>query len=48
MLRRIRFDFEDAIDHVMARCNVREVIVRDDGDRRWLIDGLEHTVVRQR
>ena len=31
---------------MMARGNARQKIVRDDADRRRLIDGLEHTVVR--
>jgi REP element-mobilizing transposase RayT len=30
----------------MARGNARQKIVRDDADRRRLIDGLEQTVVR--
>jgi len=47
MPRRPRIEFEGAIDHVMARGNARLKIVRDDGDRRRLIDGLERTVVRQ-
>jgi putative transposase len=46
MPRRLRIEFEGAIYHVMARGNARQKIVRDDGDRRRLIDGLEHTVVR--
>jgi hypothetical protein len=45
MPRRSRIDFEEAIDHAMARRNARQKIVRDDADRRWLIDGLEQTVV---
>jgi REP element-mobilizing transposase RayT len=35
-----------SIYHVMARGNARQKIVRDDADRRRLIDGLEQTVVR--
>jgi putative transposase len=46
MPRRLRIEFEGAIYHVMARGNARQKIVRDDADRRWLIEGLEHTVVR--
>ena len=47
MPRRLRIEFEGAIYHVMARGNARQKIVRDDADRRRLIDGLEHTVIRQ-
>ena len=32
---------------LMARGNARQKIVRDDGDRRRLVDGLEHVVVRR-
>src|SRR5262249_12925481 len=46
MPRRLRIEFEDAIYHVMARGNARQKIVRDDADRRRLIDGLENAVVR--
>ena len=46
MPRRLRIEFEGAIYHVMARGYARQKIVRDDADRRRLIDGLEHTVVR--
>src|SRR6516225_2842162 len=46
MPRRLRIEFEGAIYHVMARGNARQKIVRDDSDRRRLVDGLEHTVVR--
>jgi REP-associated tyrosine transposase len=46
MPRRLRIEFEGAIYHVMARGNGRQKIVRDDADRRRLIDGLEHTVGR--
>jgi hypothetical protein len=38
--RRLRIEFEGAIFHVMARRTVRQRIVRDDADRRRLIDGL--------
>lgn len=46
MPRRLRIEFEGAIYHVMARGNGRQKIVRDDADRRRLIDGLQQTVVR--
>jgi hypothetical protein len=46
MPRRPRIEFEGATYHVMARSNARQKIVRDDGDRRRLIDGLERSVVR--
>ena len=46
MPRRLRIEFEGAIYHVMARGNARQKIVRDDSDRRRLVEGLEHTVVR--
>jgi hypothetical protein len=46
MPRRLRIEFEGAIYHVMARGNARQKIVRDDGDRRRLIAGLEQAVVR--
>jgi putative transposase len=46
MPRRLRIEFDGAIDHVMARGNARQKIVRDDADRRRLIDGLEQSVVR--
>ena len=46
MPRRLRIEFEGAIYHVMARGNARQKIVRDDADRRRLLDGFEHTVVR--
>jgi hypothetical protein len=32
----------------MARGNARQKIVRDDADRRRVIAGLEHVVVRHR
>jgi REP element-mobilizing transposase RayT len=43
---RFRIEFEGAIYHVLARGNARQSIVRDDADRRRLLDGLEQTVVR--
>jgi REP element-mobilizing transposase RayT len=46
MPRRRRIEFEGAIYHVTARGNARQRIVRDDADRRRLIGGLEHAVVR--
>src|SRR5436305_6252942 len=46
MPRRLRIEFEGAIYHIMARGNARQKIVRDDVDRRRLVDGLEHTVLR--
>jgi putative transposase len=46
MPRRLRIEFEGAIYHVMARGNAKQKIVRDDADRRRLIEGLEKTVVR--
>ena len=46
MPRRLRIEFEGAIYHVMTRGNARQKIVRDDADRRRLIDGLEQSVVR--
>ncbi len=46
MPRRLRIESEGAIDHVVAQGTARQKIGRDDADRRRLIDGLEHTVVR--
>jgi putative transposase len=46
MPRRLRIEFQGAIYHVMARGNGRQKIVRDDADRRRLVDGLEQSVVR--
>jgi REP element-mobilizing transposase RayT len=46
MPRRLRIEFEGAIYHVMARGNAQQRIVRDDADRRRLVDGLAHTVCR--
>jgi REP element-mobilizing transposase RayT len=46
MPRRLRIEYEGAIYHVMARGNARQKIVRDDTDRRRLMAGLEHTVIR--
>jgi REP element-mobilizing transposase RayT len=48
MPRRLRIEFEGAIYHVMARGNARQRIIRDDADRRRLLDGLEQTVVRHK
>jgi hypothetical protein len=42
---RLRTEFEEVIHHAMARREARDKIVRDDADRRRLIDGLERTVV---
>src|SRR5271166_5362435 len=44
MPRRLRIEFEGATYHMMARGNARQKIVRDDADRRRLIEGLEHAV----
>jgi REP element-mobilizing transposase RayT len=46
MPRRLRIEIEGAIYHVMARGNARQKIVRDDGDRSQLINGLEQSVAR--
>jgi hypothetical protein len=46
--RRLRIEFEGAIDHVMARGDARQRIVHDDADRRRLLDGLERTAVRRK
>jgi REP element-mobilizing transposase RayT len=46
MPRRLRIEFEDVIYHVMARGDARQNVVRDDADRRRLIERLEHTVIR--
>lgn len=46
MPRRLRIEFEGAIYHVMARGNARQLIVRDDQDRRRLLADLERSVVR--
>jgi REP element-mobilizing transposase RayT len=46
--RRLWIEFEGAIYPVMARGNAWQRIVRDDADRRRLLDGLEQTVVRRR
>mgnify|MGYP001812934422 FL=1 len=46
MARPLRIEFPGAIYHVMARGNGRQDIVRGDGDRERLTDGLEATVVR--
>jgi REP element-mobilizing transposase RayT len=46
MPRRLRIEYEGAIYHVMARGNARQDIVRDDDDRRRLLDDLERVVGR--
>jgi putative transposase len=46
MPRRLRIEYEGAIYHVTARAGGRQKMVRDDLDRRRLIDGLEQTVTR--
>jgi REP element-mobilizing transposase RayT len=46
MPRRLRLEYAGAIYHVMARGNARQKIVRDDADRRRLVEGLEHAVIR--
>jgi hypothetical protein len=40
MPRRLRIEFEGAIDHVMARGDARPLVVHDDDDRRRLLDDL--------
>ena len=40
MLRQVRIEFEGAMDHVMARGDRQEAIVRDDGDRRTFVRTL--------
>jgi hypothetical protein len=45
MPRRFRIELEGAIDHVMARGNGRQNIVRDDEDRRGLLHFLDRAVV---
>src|SRR6516165_3161139 len=46
MPRRLRIEFEGAIDHVMARGSAPQKIVRDDADRQRSIGGREHAVIR--
>ena len=46
MPRRLRIEIEGAIDHVMVRGNGRQKGVRDHADRGRLVDGTQHTVVR--
>jgi hypothetical protein len=46
MPRRLRIEFEEAIDHVMARRHVRQRIIRDETDRRRLITRLGQALVR--
>jgi hypothetical protein len=44
MPQQLRIDDECTIYHVMAQGNARQKNVRDDTDRRRLIDGLERPV----
>lgn len=46
MARPLRIEFPGAIYHAMSRGNARQVIFRDDDDRRQLLDDLEDSVVR--
>jgi hypothetical protein len=46
MPRRLRIEFEGAIDHVMTRGNVRQDIVLDDDDSIRVLADLERTVHR--
>jgi hypothetical protein len=46
MPRRLRIDFDGAIDHVTMQGNARQKIGSDDANRRRLVMGLENTVVR--
>ena len=46
MARPLRIEFPGAIYYVMARGNGRRDIVRGDGDRERLNNGLEATVGR--
>ena len=46
MRRQVRIEFEGAMDHVMARGDRREAIVRDDGDRRNFVRTLGEASVR--
>jgi hypothetical protein len=41
MPRRLRIQYEGAIDHVMARGNARQDIVHDDDDRRRTLGLVE-------
>jgi hypothetical protein len=47
MPRRLRVEFEGAIDHIMARGNGRQQIVHDDRDRERLVDDLHRTVANR-
>jgi hypothetical protein len=42
----LRIEFERAIHRLTARVDARQKIVRDDGDRKRLINGLEQMVLR--
>ena len=42
----LRIEFEGAIHRLMARVDARQKFVRDDGDRKRSINGLEQTVLR--
>ena len=46
MARKLRFQYPDAIYHLMARGNGRQSIVRDDADRDRLVDYLGRAAVR--
>lgn len=46
MARPLRIEFEGATYHVTTRGNRRDVIVRDDHDRRRWVDGLQRVVGR--
>jgi REP element-mobilizing transposase RayT len=46
MPRRLRIQFEGAIDHVMARGNARQKIIHNEEDWPRLQDALERTVAR--
>ena len=46
MPKQVRIEFEGAMDHVMARRDRREAIVRDDGDRRTFVRTLGEASVR--
>jgi len=46
MRRQVRIELEGAMDHVMARGDRREAIVRDDGDRRNFVRTLGEASVR--
>jgi hypothetical protein len=42
----MRIEFEEATEHAKAQHDARRKIVREDADRRLLIDALEQTVIR--